>query len=71
MITYIDHSETEGSKAHTDILLNNEYIGYYIKENDTITAFIEMYGEMNAGEFENTEQLELKINGIIEEYYQD
>ncbi len=66
MITYINHEETESTKAHTDIILNNEYIGYYIKQDEVITAFIEIYGEMNSGEFENTEQLEQTIKQIAD-----
>jgi len=65
MISYINHTETEDTKAHTDILLNGEYIGYYIKQDKVITAFIEIYGEMNSGEFETTEQIEQTIKQII------
>ena len=36
MITYNNHPETEEIKAHTDILLNGEYIGYYIKANEVL-----------------------------------
>lgn len=66
MISYINYPETKETKAHTDIRLNGEYIGYYIKENKVITAFIEIYGEMNSGEFETVEQLEQTIKQIIE-----
>lgn len=66
MISYTHHQETEDAKAHTDIMLNNEYIGYYIKANEVITAFIEIYGEMNSGEFKTIEQLEKTIKQIIE-----
>jgi len=65
MISYINHEETESIKAHTDILLNGKYIGYYIKDNEVITAFIEIYGDMNAGDFENIEQLEQTIKELI------
>lgn len=66
MVTYLNHPESENIKAHTDILLNGEYIGYYIEDNKILTAFIEIYGEMNAGEFETVEQLEQTIKQIIE-----
>jgi hypothetical protein len=65
MISYINHQETEDAKAHTDIMLNNEYIGYYIKANEVITAFIEIYGEMNSGEFTSIKQIERTIKQII------
>jgi len=65
MITYLNHPETEGIKAHTDILLNGEYIGYYIEENQILTAFIEIYGEMNAGEFETQEQITITVKKLI------
>jgi len=64
MISYINHQGTESIKAHTDIMLNNKYIGYYIKQNEVITAFIEIDREMYAGEFENTEQIEQTIKEI-------
>jgi hypothetical protein len=66
MISYLNHPETEGIKAHTDILLNGEYIGYYIEKDQILTAFMEIYGEINSGEFENTKQLEQTIKQIIE-----
>lgn len=66
MITYINHPETESTKEHNDIMLNNEYIGYYIKHDGVITAFIEIYGEMNTGDFESLEQLEQTIKEIVE-----
>ena len=65
MITYINHPAQYQYKAHTDILLNSEYIGYYITERKVLTAFIEIYGEMNSGEFKNTKQLETTIQNII------
>ena len=65
MISYIHHQKTEDTKAHTDIMLNNEYIGYYIKANEVITAFIEIYGEMNSGEFTSIKQIERTIKQII------
>jgi hypothetical protein len=65
MISYLNHTETEETKAHTDILLNGEYIGYYIKDNEVLTAFIEIDREMYAGDFKNTKQLEITIKKII------
>lgn len=65
MISYLNHAETEETKAHTDILLNGEYIGYYIKDNEVLTAFIEIDREMYAGDFKNTKQLEITIKNII------
>ena len=65
MISYINHPEQDQYKAHTDILLNSEYIGYYITERKVLTAFIEIYGEMNSGEFKNITQLETTIQNII------
>jgi hypothetical protein len=65
MISYINHPEESQYKAHTDILLNGEYIGYYITERKVLTAFIEIHGEMNSGEFKNTKQLETTIQNII------
>lgn len=65
MITYIHHPEEDNAKAHTGILLNGEYIGYFIEKDTILTAFIEIYGEMNAGDFENIEQLEQTIKEII------
>jgi|LakMenE01Jun11ns_1017340.scaffolds.fasta_scaffold00026_14 hypothetical protein len=65
MISYLNHTETESTKAHTDIMLNGEYIGYYIKDNEVLTAFIEIDREMYAGDFKNTKQLEITIKNII------
>jgi hypothetical protein len=65
MISYLNYTETEETKAHTDILLNGEYIGYYIKDNEVLTAFIEIDREMYAGDFKNTKQLEITIKNII------
>jgi hypothetical protein len=65
MISYLNHTETEETKAYTDIMLNGEYIGYYIKDNEVLTAFIEIDREMYAGDFKNTKQLEITIKNII------
>ncbi len=65
MISYLNHPETQETKAHTDILLNGEYIGYYVKANEVLTAFIEIDREMYAGDFKNTKQLEITIKNII------
>jgi hypothetical protein len=65
MLSYINHPETDERKAHTDIMLNNEYIGYYIILDEVLTAFIEIEREMYAGEFQNIEQLEIKINEVL------
>ena len=65
MITYLNHPESESIKAHTDILLNGEYIGYYIEENQILTAFIEIYGEINAGEFKTREQITQTVKQLI------
>ncbi len=65
MISYLNHPETEGTKAHTDILLNGEYIGYYIKANEVLTAFIEIYGEMASGEFKTQRQITYTVKQLI------
>jgi len=65
MISYINHPEENQYKDHTDILLNGEYIGYYITERKVLTAVVEIYGDMNSGEFKNTKQLEETIQNII------
>ena len=65
MISYINHPAQDQYKEHTDILLNSQYIGYYITECKVLTAFIEIYGEMNSGEFKNITQLETTIQNII------
>ena len=59
MITYKTHPETEESKKHTDILLNDEYIGYYINESKNV--FIELNGEMHAGEFRTIKELKQTV----------
>lgn len=65
MISYINHQETESTKAHTDILLNGEYIGYYIKANEVLTAFIEIYGEIASGEFKTQRQITYTVKQMI------
>lgn len=65
MISYTHHPEEETTKAHTDILLDNKYIGYFIKNGKKLVAFFEYRTEMYAGDFQNTKQLELTINKII------
>ena len=65
MISYINHPAQDQYKEHTDILLNSEYIGYYIKECKVLTSFIEIDREMYAGDFKNTTQLETTIKNII------
>lgn len=65
MISYINHPAQDQYKEHTDILLNSQYIGYYIKECKVLTAFIEIDREMYAGDFKNTTQLETTIKNII------
>ena len=67
MISYIHHKEDNDFKAHSDILMNGEYIGYFIKKDDILTAFIEINGEMSSGEFDNIKQLEQTIEEIINE----
>jgi hypothetical protein len=66
MITYFNHPESESIKAHTDILLNGEYIGYYIEENKILTVFIEIFGEVASGKFETQEQITQTIKRLIE-----
>jgi hypothetical protein len=65
MISYLNHTETESTKAHTDILLNGEYIGYYIKANEVLTAFIEIYGEIASGEFKTQRQITYTVKQMI------
>ena len=65
MISYLNHTETESTKAHTDILLNGEYIGYYIKDNEVLTAFIEIYGEIASGEFKTQRQITYTVKQMI------
>ena len=65
MISYLNNPETESTKAHTDILLNGEYIGYYIKANEVLTAFIEIYGEMASGEFKTQRQITYTVKQMI------
>lgn len=62
-ISYKEHKETEESKAHTDVLVNGEYVGHYV--NDSLTLFIEWEGEMYAGDFDSVEQIEEAVKEII------
>ena len=65
MLTYKTHPETGDSKKHTDILINGEYIGYYINESKTM--FVELNGEVYAGEFDTIKQLKQAVNELINE----
>ena len=68
-VNYINHKETEYTKAHTDILLNDKYIGYYIQGDDELTYFIEYDNEMYSEECDNekelTEQIKYWLNESI------
>lgn len=64
MINYTNHPETSDTKAHTDILLDNLYIGYFIK-TDVLSAFFEWRTELFCGEFKTVKQLEKAINKVI------
>lgn len=60
-VSYKDRKENEYTKAHTDILLNDKYIGYYIKEDNELTYFIEYDNEMYSGECNNEKELTEQI----------
>jgi hypothetical protein len=66
-ITYKRHEETEFTKAHTDVLLNGEDIGYYVLDNDEYTCFIELNGEIYVEDFESEDDLKTNIKYFLEE----
>ena len=66
-VSYKNHKETADTKAHTDILLNDKYIGYYIQEDDELTYFIDYHNEMYSGEFNNENELTKQIKYWLDE----
>jgi hypothetical protein len=66
-ITYSPHEETDNTKAHTDILLNDEYLGYYIQGDYKLTYFIEYDNEMYSEECDNEKELTEEINYWLDE----
>ena len=68
-VNYINHKETEYTKAHTDILLNDKYIGYYIQGDDELTYFIEYDNEMYSEECDNEKELTEQIKYWLNESF--
>lgn len=65
-ITYKRHEETEETKAHTDIILNGEVIGYYVLDDDGFTYSLDINGENYVEDFESLGELEANIKYYLE-----
>jgi len=66
ILTYKHHKETAETKAHTDIMLNGTYIGYYIGK--TKTVFFEYRNELFAGEFNTIKDLKNEVLNTIKNF---
>lgn len=66
-ITYKRHEETEFQKAHTDIILNGETIGYYVLDDDGFTYSLDIKGENYVEDFESLGELETNIKYFLEQ----